>query len=137
MKLLIICIAFFLLILTIVGIIKIFPSYTITYLKPSNSKHTITRIDYDGKTYFTYGTHSIKSVPSTYIQPVYSGVNSGFEAILYVRNDTAIIYAHYGRFNKVGHNNLLQYKVYAGSGNDPLYYKMKEDTSGKYIVVHD
>lgn len=137
MKLILICVVFFVGALIVFWFIQMSPKYELTYLRSPNSRHTVTRIDYDGGTYFTYGMHKTNNIPDSYIQPLYSGINSGFEAIFYFKGDTAMIYAHYGRFKSVGKNSLIKFKVYEGYGNDPLYYKMKYDKSGLYTVIHN
>jgi hypothetical protein len=95
----------------------------------------ITRVDYDGKTYFTYGKFDSDTIPTNYIKPEFSGFNSGFEIILYFENDTAYLYAHYGQFSKKGNDKMLKVKVYDGYGNDPLFNEMKRDNSGKYQII--
>ncbi|MCC9138775.1 hypothetical protein ACFSKU_08725 [Pontibacter silvestris] len=97
----------------------------------------MTRIDHNGATYFTYGFYEENNIPDDYIQPIYSGINSGFEVILFWERDTAVIYAHYGRFDRSGKHPKLALRIYEGVGNDPLFYKMKKDSTGNYKVLHD
>lgn len=97
----------------------------------------MTRVDYDGKTYFTYGKYGFKSIPNNYISPDYSGINSGFELILYFDRDSAFLYAHNGTFTIIGKNDRLKSNVYKGYGNDPIFFNMKNDNTGKYHFLTD
>jgi len=116
-------------------VINIFPSYEHTYLKSQDGKNIVTRLDYDGKTYFTYGKYDADAIPENYIKPEFSGFSSGFEVILYFENDTAYLYAHYGQFTQKGVEKRLKVKVYDGYGNDPIFNDMKNDNTGKYLVI--
>ena len=123
--------------LVIIIVSWLVPEYEHTFLLSEDGRYTVTRVNYDGQTYFTYGKHESNSIPRNYVRPQISGVTDGFEVILYFEQDTAVFYAHYGQFEKVGNNKKLKVKVYEGYGNDPLYYQMKYDDTGKYKVLHD
>lgn len=121
----------------IIVIINLFPRYKYTYFMSPDNNYIVTRIDYDGKTYFTYGKYEAKSLPVNYVSPDYSGINSGFELFLFFEKDTAILYAQNGTFTTVGENNRLKSKVFKGYGNDPNFYNMKNDNTGKYHFLTD
>ena len=121
----------------IIVTINLFPKYKFTYFKSPDKKHIVTRVDYDGKTYFTYGKYESKNIPRNYISPDYAGFNSGFELFLFFEGDTATLYAQYGTFTSIGNNYKLKSEVFNGYGNDSAFLTMKNDNTGKYYFLTD
>ncbi|MBL4675613.1 MAG: hypothetical protein JKY70_05325 [Mucilaginibacter sp.] len=134
--------------LTVIVFIMVFeavnifvPHYNYSYYQSPDKLSTVTKIDYDGHTYITYGRFSADSIPENYIQPRYAGIGSGFEAILYFEKGNAIIYANTGVFDSVGINKGLHVISHEYLGWDTLYRRIQSElfygNSEKYQVIHN
>jgi hypothetical protein len=86
-------------------------------------------------TYFFYGFFDSDKYPENYVQPKTAGWNSNFEAILYWKEDTAIIYSSHGGWEKQGGSKIkIMLDSSASSSN---FVKMKNDKSGCFTYITD
>lgn len=110
------------------------PNYRLSHIYSVNKKYIVTRIEYSSilfgnKTYFTSGKITENNIPQNYINPIYSGFNSGFELIIYWENDKCVFASYLDNFDINCPDSSFEFRKISIDE----FMKYKNNNSGKFI----
>ena len=132
-------IIFFVVVIILVYIVL--PKYEFTHYKLSLGSLYITKVEYKSiisgnSTYFTEGKYYKRSIPESYIKPVYSGISGGYDIILSSENGKINIYGLNGYFETHELKDNTNFEMLESNLDGvKKWKKMVSDNSGKYIHV--
>ena len=117
------------------------PDYEFSHYHFSNQDKYITKIEYKSvlfgnSTYFTDGKYSKRSVPNSFVKPIYSGIDGGYDVVLHSVEGKLYIYGYNGYFETKNLNDNFTFdKLKSDKGNSERWKEMLSDNSGAYIHV--